>query len=255
MDILLQTISPSFLVLAFVVAFVAGAVKGIVGFAMPTVMISGLSTFLAPELALAALIIPTLLSNLWQALRQGIAAAVQTVKLFKIYVICCLGILVLSAQMVRVLPQAALFLVIGVPVAGFALLQLVGWRGRLEGQSPLWEAAVGSFAGFMGGLSGVWGPPTVAYLTAIGTQKQDQIRAQGTIFGLGSLALLGAHLQSGVLRAETLPFSIAMVVPALVGMGVGLWVQDRIDQAAFRKATLAVLLVAGINLVRRGVMG
>ncbi len=255
MEFLFQTISPMFLLLAFAVAFLAGAVKGIVGFAMPMVMISGLSTFLPPELALAALIIPTLVSNLWQALRQGIAAAVQTVKLFKVYVICCLGVLVLSAQLVRFLPQGALFLLIGIPVAAFAMLQLIGWRGRLQGQSIGWEATIGSFAGFMGGLSGVWGPPTVAYLTAIGTEKQDQMRAQGTIYGLGALALVGAHIQSGVLRAETIPFSVAMVLPALAGMGAGLWVQDRIDQAAFRKATLAVLLVAGVNLVRRGLMG
>jgi hypothetical protein len=38
-------------------------------------------------------------------------------------------------------------------------------------------------------------------------------------------------------------------------MAVGFAVQDRIDQAAFRKATLVVLLVAGGNLVRRGLMG
>ena len=41
----------------------------------------------------------------------------------------------------------------------------------------------------------------------------------------------------------------------LAGMAVGFAVQDRIDQAAFRKATLVVLLVAGGNLVRRGLMG
>jgi hypothetical protein len=32
-------------------------------------------------------------------------------------------------------------------------------------------------------------------------------------------------------------------------------VQDRIDQATFRKVTLIVLVVAGLNLVRRGLFG
>jgi uncharacterized membrane protein YfcA len=57
------------------------------------------------------------------------------------------------------------------------------------------------------------------------------------------------------MNAQTLPFSAALVVPALIGMWIGFQVQDRIDQAAFRKATLVVLLVAGGNLVRRGLMG
>jgi len=30
---------------------------------------------------------------------------------------------------------------------------------------------------------------------------------------------------------------------------------DRIDQATFRKATLLVLMIAGANLLRRGVFG
>jgi len=47
--------------------------------------------------------------------------------------------------------------------------------------------------------------------------------------------------------------SVIMIVPAVAGMWVGLRIQDRFDQATFRKVTLAVLLVAGANLIRRGV--
>ena len=58
-------------VIAFLIALGAGLVKGVVGFAMPTILISGLSSFMAPDLALACLIVPTVLTNAWQALRQG----------------------------------------------------------------------------------------------------------------------------------------------------------------------------------------
>ena len=57
------------------------------------------------------------------------------------------------------------------------------------------------------------------------------------------------------MRPETLPFSVALLVPALLGTWLGFQVQDRIDQAAFKKATLVVLLVAGANLIRRGLIG
>ncbi len=106
----------------------------------------------------------------------------------------------------------------------------------------------------MGGLSGVWGPPTVAYLTALKTPKHDQIRIQGVIYGLGAVALFGAHLSSGILNRETLTLSALLVLPAVLGMLVGFRMQDRIDQIVFRRATLIVLLLAGLNLIRRAIM-
>jgi len=81
------------------------------------------------------------------------------------------------------------------------------------------------------------------------------LRIQGTVYGLGAFALFGAHLQSGVIRAETLPLSVGLIFPAVLGIWLGFQVQDRINQAMFRKVTLWVLLLAGLNLVRRGLMG
>jgi len=68
------------LCLAFAVAFLAGAVKGMVGFAMPMVLISGLSMMLPPQLALAGLILPTVETNGIQALREGRAAAMSSIR-------------------------------------------------------------------------------------------------------------------------------------------------------------------------------
>jgi hypothetical protein len=45
-----------------------------------------------------------------------------------------------------------------------------------------------------------------------------------------------------------------MVVPAVIGMLIGFQFQDRLDQAKFRKITLAVLVIAGLNLIRRGLI-
>lgn len=104
-------------------------------------------------------------------------------------------------------------------------------------------------------MSGVWGPPTVAYLMALNTPKSEQIRIQGVIYGLGALLLVAAHLGSGILRTETISFSAILILPAMAGMWVGFKLQDRINQASFRKATLLVLLVAGLNLLRRGLLG
>jgi len=255
METIFPLLSPHALLIAALIAVLAGFVKGVVGFAMPLVFISGLTTFMPPELALAGLIIPTVVTNAHQALRQGMRAAVRTTKEFKVFLIIGCFALVVSAQFVRMFPDQMMMAVIGIPVTFFALLQLAGYTFRLTQPSRVAEVVAGGIAGALGGLSGIWGPPTVAYLTALETPKADQMRVQGVIYGLGAIALFGAHIGSGVLRAETIGFSLAMVPPAFVGMWAGMAVMDRIDQTAFRRATLFVLLVAGLNLIRRAWLG
>ena len=49
--------------------------------------------------------------------------------------------------------------------------------------------------------------------------------------------------------------SSVLLVCSLIGMAVGFFLQDRMDQDRFRRLTLAVLVIAGLNLVRRGLMG
>lgn len=258
MDILgvLNELSPWVLVLAFGVTLAAGFVKGAVGFAMPLIMISGLATVLPAEMALAALILPTVLTNVQQALRQGPQAAWAAMRKFHVFLIALLVFIAMSAQLVSVLPQQWLFIVIGVPIVLFCLMQLRGWSPTLAPENRVRDEGItGAIAGFIGGLSGVWGPPTVAYLTAINTPKAEQMRVQGVIYGIGAIALIGAHMKSGVFNAQTAPLSVAMLVPALVGMMIGSQFHDAMPQKMFKRATLIVLTVAGLNLIRKGVMG
>ena len=254
MEQLFTLIAPSELAICIGFAVLAGIVKGVVGFAMPMILISSMGSVIAPELALAGLILPTLVTNGMQALRQGTQAAIGSVKRFRVFLLVGLVMLLLSAQLVTVIPVSVMLAIIGLPITAFALAQILGWKGTLpEGTQAgrSLEVAIAAFAGFIGGMSGVWGPPTVAYLTALGTEKREQMRVQGVIYGLGAVALTFAHISSGVLNLTTALFSAILVVPAVLGMWMGGKVQDRIDQAAFKKATLFVLFVAGLNLLRR----
>lgn len=247
---------PFILGLALTVALLAGVVKGVVGFAMPMILISGLSSFMPAETALGGLILPTLVTNGWQALRQGPGAALGSIRRFRLFLFCGLVALLISAQLVRIMPQSLLLALIGGPVVLFAGLWLSGRQLQVPSPpSARVEAGVGTFAGFIGGFSGVWGPPTVMYLTALNTEKREQMRVQGVIYGLGAVALTFAHFASGVVNAATMPFSLALVLPAVLGMWIGGRIQDRIDQQVFRRVTLLVLLIAGLNLLRRAWFG
>ncbi|MEZ5732442.1 MAG: sulfite exporter TauE/SafE family protein [Paracoccaceae bacterium] len=238
--------------LAAAVTVAAGFVKGVVGFAMPMIMISGIASFLPAEQAIAALIMPTLLTNLIQSLRQGIGAALKSTWDYRrLIATICLLILV-TAQFVPAIPQALLLASLGVPIVAYAVAQLMGYPLRFDtANRNRAEVLAGIVGGFYGGLSGIWGPPTIALLISLGVEKTENIRVQGVVYTIGSVVLFIAHWRSGVVNAQTLPFSLFLVLPALVGLWLGFKAQDKLDAARFRRWTLIVLAITGLNLVRR----
>ena len=244
-----------FVFLSALLAFFAGMVKGVTGFAMPMILISGMGSFLPPEVALAGLILPTLITNIWQAARQGVGAALSSARKHWRFLIIALICLVTSAQFVTRMSASPLFLILGFPVVTFAVLQLVGWRPRIDPEkNRTAEVGVGAIAGALGGLSGVWGPPTVLYLTALNVPKVEHVRVQGVVYGFGATALALAHMKSGVLNAAGFAFSAILILPAVLGLVTGFAIQDRLNQEKFRWAILIVLTLSGLNLIRRGLV-
>jgi hypothetical protein len=230
----------------------AGFVKGAVGFAMPMIMISAFSSFLPPEVALSGLILPTLFTNISQAFRQGPTLAWGSAKTYRRFLIATLVFIVISAQFVRAIPQDLFLLLLGLPITVFAALQLAGRKLAFHlHHRDRAEWVLGAIGGLYGGVSGVWGPPLLVYLLSIGAQKVETIRVQGVVFLLGATVLFGAHLQSGLLTPPNTAFSAALVLPAVLGQSLGLAIQDRLDQARFRRWTQVLLVVTGLNLMRR----
>lgn len=241
---------------ALAIALFAGFVKGVAGFAMPLIMMSTLTSFMPPQLALAGLILPTLLTNLSQAFRQGRGPALETARRYHRFLIGCGVLIFLSAPFVLVIPKAAFLLALGLPVTGFALMQLTGTRLEIApARRGMAEWILGVIAGIYGGVSGIWGPPLTLYLLAIRAEKVETVRVQGVVFLMGAVVMVVAHLQSGVLNATTAVFSAALALAAQVGQIGGNRVQDRMDAASFRRWTQILLLLTGVNLVRQAFWG
>ncbi len=253
---LFDQISPALFGFAVAVTLIGGFVKGAVGFGMPLVMIAGMGILIEPQLVVAGIVVPIVLTNIMQVARAGLGPARDAVKEhWRFISVACLMILV-SAQFLRAIPSDVMFIVLGIPVVILCAVQLAGWRPQLGPRMRRpFEWVAGFLAGVLGGLSGTWGPPTVLYLLALDTPRVKQMAVQGVIFGLGSVMLFFGHLGSGILNWQTLPFSLALVVPAIAGMWVGFRLGDKFDQDRFRRVTLLVLIVAGANLIRRGLFG
>jgi uncharacterized membrane protein YfcA len=240
------------LVTALAITFFAGFVKGTIGFAMPLIMISAFGSFMPPTTALAALIVPTIITNVQQAFRFGPSVVWGKVRTYWRLITGIVVFIIISAQFVSIIPQAVLLGILGVSVVWFAGMQLAGrsLALRLEHRTRA-EWSLGIIGGLYGGVSGVWGPPVLVYLLSIGAEKRETVLVQGVVFLIGAVVLFGAHLQSGVLNAQTVPLSAALAVPAVAGMLLGFRLQDRLDANRFRWWTLVLLLLTGLNLMRR----
>lgn len=252
MEFLMAGLEPWAFWTAIAVTLFAGFVKGAVGFAMPLIMVSAFSAFLPAEVALAGLILPTVITNLSQAFRQGVPAAVETSIQYRRFLIGTVVFILISAQLFDYIPRMAYLLLLGIPVTAFAALQLAGVPLAL----PLRhrngaEWVLGVIGGLYGGISGIWGPPLLVFLLSTGVAKVEMVRVQGVIFLIGAVALLFAHLGTGLASPERLAFSAALVLPAMIGMQIGYRIQDRLDQARFRRWTQILLVISGLNLVRQ----
>ncbi len=243
---------PVLLLVASAITLFAGTVKGAVGFAMPMIMISALASILPADQALAALILPTLATNLAQAMRQGWRAAWKSmVEYRRLLVTLCL-VIAATAQLVPHFPQAALLMTLGIPIVIFAVTQLLGWQLRFHAENRARaEITTGLVGGFFGGISGIWGPPTIALLLSLDVDRRENVRVQGVVYLIGAVILAVAHIASGVLNAETLPLSLLLTAPGMIGLWIGFAIHDRLDQQRFRRWTLVVLVITGLNLVRR----
>lgn len=253
---IISDLSPAVMGASLLIGLIAGTVKGAIGFALPLIMISALSSIMDPQLALAGLIIPVVVTNMLQVFRGGVTLMLSAVaEVWRYVVIVCISILIF-AQVVPLVSAQVFYFVLGIPVVILAIIQLVGVRLSIPPhRRRLGEVTAAIISGSLGGLAGTWGPTTVLYLLAIDTPKARQMVVQGVIYGSGAIALFVAHLFSGVLTPATATFSTVLLIPALIGMWIGFQIQDRMDQAAFRKATLVMLVIGGLNLLRKGIFG
>ncbi len=238
------------------VTLLAGLVKGAIGFALPLIIVSGLSLVVDPLLALAGVILPALFSNLLQAARHPVPDIKDAIGEHWRFIFMVCVVILIMAQVVVLLPQRAFYLILGVPVVGLSLVQLFGWRMTIPPhRRRAAEWVIGGIAGITGGITGSWGPPTVMYLMALETPKARQMLVQGVIYSIGAVALVAGHVQSGVLTGTTFLFSALLLIPTFIGMKIGFMIGDQLDAERIRKIILVVLVIAGVNLIRRGMFG
>ncbi|MEX0730795.1 MAG: sulfite exporter TauE/SafE family protein [Aquisalimonadaceae bacterium] len=233
------------------VLMLSGFVKGTVGLGMPLIVVSLLGLVLDPRLVLALLVMPIVITNIWQAFNTGLPWQLLK-RLWPLIIAFALGTWG-GAHIIASINPDVLLAVLGMIVVVFSAITLLNPHWRLPAPWEIWMGpAVGMGSGILNGVSTVNGPPLAMYLVALDLNKDDFVAAYALIVLGGSIPLAASYASVGILGFEEFQWSLLALVPVLLGLWLGQHVRRYINPMLFKRILLYTLIVLGINLIRRG---
>lgn len=228
----------------------AGLVKGVTGMGLPTVAIGLLGAVMPPATAAALLVLPSLVTNLWQLL-DGPALVPLIRRLGLMMAGIVFGTVTGTALLARVDPSTT-SLALGAALIAYAGYALVSPALVVSTKLEPWlSPVVGLLTGLVTGATGVFAIPAVPYLQALRLEKDHLIQALGLSFTVSTVALATGLAVHGAFRVEQLGLSSLTIVPALAGMWLGQRIRARISPRLFRVWFLLFLLLLGLEMVSR----
>jgi len=219
----------------------AGMVKGVTGMGLPTVAMALLGLVMPPLQAAAILVVPSLLTNMWQMLeRRGLHAL--WLRLRPMLLGVCAGTLLGGAFFAKGDGRA----VLGIALVLYALLGLTSWRWQVRAaQEPWLGPLVGVATGVLTAATGVFVLPAVPYLQALGMEKEELVQAMGLSFTVSTLALAAMLAGHGAWEPASAGMSFLAQLPALAGLALGSRLRARLKPQVFRRCFFATLLLLG----------
>jgi uncharacterized membrane protein YfcA len=232
------------------VAFVvAGVAKGAIGMGMPPIAI-GLMSFAVPlESAIAIMVVPTMVTNIWQAVYGGgfrrLMRRFGTMAVTAMVGISIVGLLLSDLGS----PSTAGW--VGVLLVLYSIIALTPWRPRLPRRAEAWaNPLIGLASGAVAGSTGVAAVPFLPYMQSLDMEPDELVQALGIMFlfitGMlaVSLALHGAYHVANSVAA------VAAVAPTMVGVWLGQKARRRLRPETFRRIFIFGMLGVGLHLAR-----
>jgi uncharacterized membrane protein YfcA len=231
----------------------AGFVKGVIGLGLPTVSMGVLAVTMPPAHALAIVIVPAVITNIWQTFIGPYLPDIIR-RLWPLMLGTVLGIWLNAGSLTG--PYARYgTITLGVLLVIYAIIGLNKFHFRVARRNEKWVGGlVGVVTGVISASTGVQVVPSMPFMQAIGMEKDELVQALGVFFTVATIAL-GFNLTSaGLLNAATaLPGAVAMAC-AFAGMFIGQSVRSRMPAESFRRWFLIAMIFLGLYLAGTAVL-
>jgi uncharacterized membrane protein YfcA len=232
--------------------FTAGLVKGTIGLGLPIVVLAMLAATLGLKTALALLVLPGVVMNVWQAL-DGPHFVSNLKRLWSMWFVSVFAILAGTYALAGIDPRPVTVLLGGI-LTLYALMSIA--RPRLpppRAWEPWLNPIVGGISGFLFGLSGVYMIPGVAYIQAIGLNRDALIQALGMTF-LIITSTLGVGLTANAMMTQEIAIGSALaLVPSFAGLFTGRRLRRYLPEEVFRRAFFVALAFTGLLIAYRAI--
>jgi uncharacterized membrane protein YfcA len=237
----------SLLILIATAFLLAGFVKGALGLGLPTVAMGLLAVSMPPAQALAIVIVPAVVTNIWQTFVGGYLRDIMR-RLWPLLIGTAGGIWLNAGSLTGPYAQYTT-IALGLLLALNAVIGLTKLNFSVAPRNEKWIGGiVGLVTGLISAATGVQVIPSVPYLQAIGMDKDELIQALGVFFTVATVTLTFNLTSAGLLTAATaLPGAVAMGC-SFAGMYAGQAVRSRLEPALFRRWFQIAMILLGLYL-------
>ncbi|MEX2311472.1 MAG: sulfite exporter TauE/SafE family protein [Rhodospirillales bacterium] len=235
---------PMTLLIIFATFLLAGTVKGVIGLGLPTVSLALLTLAFDLPGAMALLLVPSFVTNLWQALNGGNTLIVAR-RLWPFLVMATVMVWLGAMALTRV-DLDYLSALLGALLVVYAGLSLTGRQLTIQPAREVWAGPLFGIAnGVLTGMTGSFVVPGVMFLQAIGLPRDSLIQAMGMLFTVSTVALALALGNNDLLSTDQGLMSASGVLPAIIGMALGQQVRRHLSESVFRRVFFIALLLLG----------
>ena len=244
---------PVFLAAVTATFFLAGTVKGVIGLGLPTITLGLMTLLLDLPSAMALLIVPSLVTNLWQASVGGHIRGIL-IKTWPFMVTATTTIWI-GAQALSHVDLSYLSALLGLLLITYAAISLTGFHLSMSARTAFRSGPLyGISNGILTGMTGSFMVPGVLYLQATGMHRDMLVQAMGVLFTLSTAALALALGYGGSIDWDLGLASALGLIPAIFGMVLGRKIRGHLSEARFRRIFFAAILTLGLYIVARAVL-
>ena len=228
----------------FSAILLAGLLKGIIGVGFQTVGIAFLTLITNLPNAISLLLIPSLVTNLWQAGAGGKLFTIL-IRLWPLIITACMMVWFGSIALTSV-SLSYLSALLGVLLIVYSAFNLFGFRFEVKTKNEWWLAPfIGLINGLLTGMTGIFVVPCVFYFQAIGFRKDTLIQSMGVLFTALTLMLIVSLKTKNILTLELSGWSAFAIFPAIIGVFVGQLIRKRISEEVFKKIFFLCMILLG----------
>jgi hypothetical protein len=253
-------LTPSLVVVLFVVLLFGGFVTGLNGFGFAVTGTALLAALLDPQTAVVVMILPILAANASLVRELDAAGLRSCVRRFWPFVVAAVVGTVVGMAFLARLPTRPLTLALGAFVLFYVALSQAyvavpgeAWvRGRCFTPGIVAKSGLGLVSGVVFGATNV-GVQVIAYLESLDLDKETFIGVVAMVFlGIGTVRVGVAATLGLYQQADLFALSVAAAFPGLAGVAVGRRVRARVPSGVQEAAMFALLAVIGLRLTSKG---